>query len=100
MVWRWVAEAKILAAVAPRAKKIDERASNAECGKARRPVMDFVQARELIRVRHELRELLAQNRREEARPLLERLRALAEADEAERAVIEPEIARWECGFAF
>jgi hypothetical protein len=62
--------------------------------------MDFVQARELIRVRHELRELLAQNRRDEARPLLERLRQLAAADEAERGALEPEIARWECGFAF
>ena len=62
--------------------------------------MDFMQAREMIRVRHELRELLAQNRREEARPLLERLRALAAVDEAERGAIEPEIARWECGFAF
>jgi hypothetical protein len=62
--------------------------------------MDFVQAREMIRVRHELRELLAQNRREEARPLLEKLRALATADEGERGALEPEIARWECGFAF
>jgi hypothetical protein len=61
--------------------------------------MDFVQAREMIRVRHELRALLAQNRREEAQPLLEKLRALAAADEEERAALEPEIARWECGFA-
>ncbi|HVU51130.1 MAG TPA: hypothetical protein VHL80_10615 [Polyangia bacterium] len=58
--------------------------------------MDFVQVRELVRVRYELRTLLAQNRREEARPLLERLRAFAAADEEERAVLEPEIARWEC----
>jgi hypothetical protein len=62
--------------------------------------MDFVQAREMIRVRYELRELLAQNRRDEARPLLEKLRELAAADETERGTIEPEIARWECGFAF
>jgi hypothetical protein len=61
--------------------------------------MDFMQAREMIRVRHELRALLAQNRREEAQPLLERLRALAASDEEERSALEPEIARWECGFA-
>jgi hypothetical protein len=64
--------------------------------------MDFVQARELIRVRYELRTLLAQNRRAEALPVLERLRALAAADEleeAERAALAPEIARWECGCA-
>jgi hypothetical protein len=58
--------------------------------------MDFVQVRELVRVRYELRTLLAQNRREEAIPYLERLRALAAADEEERHALEPEIARWEC----
>ena len=57
--------------------------------------MDFVQLRELIRVRYELRTLLAENRREEARPFLERLRQLAAADEEERRALEPEIARWE-----
>lgn len=61
--------------------------------------MDFVQARELIRVRYELRTLLAQNRREEALPYLQKLRALAAADEEERAALEPEIARWECSCA-
>jgi len=61
--------------------------------------MDFVQLRELIRVRYELRRLLAEDRREEALPFLERLRALAAADEEERAALEPEIARWECGCA-
>ena len=58
--------------------------------------MDFVQVRELVRVRYELRTLLAQNRREEALPYLERLRALAAADDDERGALEPEIARWEC----
>jgi hypothetical protein len=61
--------------------------------------MDFVQVRELIRLRYELRTLLAENRREEARPFLERLRTLAAGDEEERGALEPEIARWECGFA-
>ena len=58
--------------------------------------MDFVQAREMVHVRYELRQLLAQNRRGEARPLLARLRALAAADADERSTLEPEIARWEC----
>jgi hypothetical protein len=58
--------------------------------------MDFVQVRELVRVRYELRTLLAQNRHQEALPYLERLRALAAADEEERGALEPEIARWEC----
>jgi hypothetical protein len=58
--------------------------------------MDFRQTREMIRVRYELRTLLAQNRRKEALPYLERLRELAADDEEERATLEPEIARWEC----
>jgi hypothetical protein len=61
--------------------------------------MDFVNARELIRVRYELRSLLAEDRREDARPWLERLRALAASDEDERSALEPEIARWECRLA-
>jgi hypothetical protein len=58
--------------------------------------MDYANLRELVRVRYELRTLLADDRREEARPFLERLRALAAADEDERGALEPEIARWEC----
>jgi hypothetical protein len=58
--------------------------------------MDFVRVRELVRVRYELRTLLAQNRREEALPFLARLREIAADDEEERQLLEPEIARWEC----
>jgi hypothetical protein len=58
--------------------------------------MDFAQVRELVRVRYELRRLLAEDRREEALPYLAKLRALAADDEEERAALEPEIARWEC----
>ncbi len=57
-------------------------------------VMSFPRARELVRVRHELRRLLAEGRRHEARPLLERLRALAEEDAVEWAAMRPELARW------
>jgi len=58
--------------------------------------MDFRQTREMIHVRYELRNLLAQNRRKEALPYLERLRELAAGDDDERRSLEPEIARWEC----
>jgi hypothetical protein len=57
--------------------------------------MDFKQTRELVRIRYELRALLAENRRKEARPYLERLRQLAASDDGERPSLEPEIARWE-----
>jgi hypothetical protein len=59
--------------------------------------MDFIQAREMVHLRYELRRLLAEQRLEEARLL--RLRVLAEAHEEERPVLMPEIARWECSFA-
>jgi len=58
--------------------------------------MDFRQTREMIRLRYELRTLLAENRRKEALPYLQRLRELAASDEQERPTLEPEIARWEC----
>jgi hypothetical protein len=57
--------------------------------------MDFAQTREMVRVRYELRQLLSQDRRQEAQPLLERLRQLAASDEEERPALEPEIVRWE-----
>jgi hypothetical protein len=57
--------------------------------------MDFKQTREMVKIRYELRDLLAQNRRKEARPYLERLRQLAAANDDERGSLEPEIARWE-----
>jgi hypothetical protein len=61
--------------------------------------MDFVQAREMVRLRYQLRQLLSERRHAEAHPLLERLRVLATAHEEERQILEPEIARWECSFA-
>ena len=56
--------------------------------------MNFRQTREMVRVRYELRSLLAQNRRKEALPYLKRLRELSSSDD-ERRSLEPEIARWE-----
>jgi len=57
--------------------------------------MNFSEARELVRLRHELRRLLAAGRRREARPLLARLRELAERDEIELDALGPELKRWE-----
>ena len=61
--------------------------------------MDYADVREMIRIRHELRRLTVQGRREEARELLERLRALAEQDPAEKAEVEPEVSRWEAALS-
>jgi hypothetical protein len=61
--------------------------------------MDFAQAREMVRLRHELRHLLVERRSEEARAVLVRLAELAEADAAEAEVIRPEIARWQTRLA-
>ena len=57
--------------------------------------MDFAQAREMVRLRHELRRLLVDRRPDEARAVLTRLEALALADAEEAAGIQPEIARWQ-----
>ena len=80
-------------------------------------MMEFVWERELVHLRYELRGLLADGRREEAAPLLERLRQLARdsvgaassvsaptgasvADPVacQDSRLEPEIARWASKF--
>jgi hypothetical protein len=61
--------------------------------------MDFVEAREMVHLRYELRRLLAERRYKEAHPLLTRLKYLAAAHAEERPHLEPEIARWESSFA-
>ena len=60
--------------------------------------MDFRRERELVRLRHELRRLMADRRREEAALLLERLRQIAASDSYEAPVLRPEIARWASTF--
>jgi len=61
--------------------------------------MEFVKERELVHLRYELRRLLAERRSDEARPLLERLRRIAEEDEAREAdILGPEILRWSMTF--
>ncbi len=60
--------------------------------------MEFRRERELIHLRYELRQLLAERRAEEARPLLERLRRIAEDEAREAAHLHPEILRWASTF--
>jgi hypothetical protein len=57
--------------------------------------MDFAEVRQLIRLRYEVRRLVAEGRGAEARPLLDRMLSLAARDAAELAAIMPELDRWE-----
>jgi hypothetical protein len=57
--------------------------------------MNFVEAREMIRLRHQLRSLLADRRPEEARAVLARLEALAATEPEEATALRPELARWQ-----
>jgi hypothetical protein len=56
--------------------------------------MEFYEIRELVRVRHELRRLVAEGRQDEARAALVRLRALADRDPVESTEVAPELTRW------
>jgi len=58
--------------------------------------MEFVQVRELIRLRYELRTLLAQNRRER-RVRFRQAAGVGRRGRRGAPRLEPEIARWECG---
>ncbi len=60
--------------------------------------MEFVKERELVHLRYELRRLLAERRSDEARPLLERLRRIAEDEAREADLLRPEILRWSTTF--
>jgi hypothetical protein len=60
--------------------------------------MDFARERELVHLRYELRQLMADGRRQDAPPLLARLRQIAEADAFESASLRPEIERWASSF--
>jgi hypothetical protein len=59
--------------------------------------MDYASTRELVRLRHELRRLIAERppgAREAARAILARISALVAADESEAARQAPDLARW------
>lgn len=60
--------------------------------------MEFVKERELVHLRYELRRLLAERRRDEARPLLDQLRRMAEDEAREIEDLHPEILRWSTTF--
>jgi hypothetical protein len=60
--------------------------------------MEYRDARELVRIRYELRSLARGGAAEEAAPLLERMRNLASRDAAESAAVQTEVRRWQFVF--
>ena len=60
--------------------------------------MEFARERELVHLRYELRRLMADRRREEASPLLDRLRQIAADEIREMPTLRPEIERWASTF--
>ena len=60
--------------------------------------MEYRDARELVRIRHELRTLAARGAREIAAPLLERMQTLAAQDAIESAAVGCELQRWQFVF--
>jgi len=61
--------------------------------------MDFVQEREMVRLRHELRRLMVERRLDEARVVLGRFEALVTVDAEEAVILRPEIARWQASLS-
>jgi len=64
--------------------------------------MNYADTRELIRLRYDLRRLLAENppgADDEARRLIARIEHLVAADTEEAAVVVPELARWAVSLA-
>jgi len=60
--------------------------------------LEFARERELVHLRYELRRLIADRRRDEALPILQRLREIAAADAEEVPALPPEIERWASSF--
>jgi hypothetical protein len=60
--------------------------------------MEFARERELVHLRYELRQLLSDGRRDEAAPLLDRLRQLAVEEARPGLALGPEIDRWASTF--
>jgi len=64
--------------------------------------MDYAGMRELVRLRYDLRRLIAERPPEaefEARALIARIEALVAHDTEEKAVVVPELARWAVSLA-
>jgi hypothetical protein len=60
--------------------------------------MEFARERELVHLRYELRRLMADRRRDDAAPLLERLREIAAEETRDLPSLRPEIERWASTF--
>jgi hypothetical protein len=61
--------------------------------------MEYIEQRELVRIRHELRSLaMTRVDRDVAVSLLDRMRHLAARDAVEEAAVRPEVQRWQCVF--
>jgi hypothetical protein len=59
--------------------------------------MSYAETRELVRLRYELRRLLAEKppgAEDDARKLIARIEQIVAADTEEKAVVVPELARW------
>ena len=59
--------------------------------------MSYAETRELVRLRYELRRLLAEKppgAEDDARKLITRIEEIVAADTEEKAVVVPELARW------
>ncbi|HEY5453614.1 MAG TPA: hypothetical protein VIQ54_32900 [Polyangia bacterium] len=64
--------------------------------------MSYVEMRELVRLRYDLRRLLAERppgAEADARKLIARIEELVAADTEEKAVVVPELARWAVSLA-
>jgi hypothetical protein len=60
--------------------------------------MEYRDARELVRIRYELRSLAARGAADVAAPLLQRMQTLASHDAAESAAVRTEVQRWQFVF--
>ena len=64
--------------------------------------MSYAETRELVRLRYELRRLLAErplSAEDDARKLIARIEEIVAADTEEKAVVVPELARWAVSLA-
>jgi hypothetical protein len=61
--------------------------------------MEYMELREMVRIRHQLRSLaMTGEDRDTAASLLDRMRRLAARDAAEDAAVQPEVQRWQFVF--
>jgi hypothetical protein len=60
--------------------------------------MEYRDIRELVRIRHELRNLAAEGNKGMAATLLDRMCALVARDPTESAALQPEVQRWQFVF--